>query len=175
MTLLFLAALGVGIVLFILFPVFARYGELSERPDARARRQKSLTEQKERLYEAIQDLDFEYRAGKLSETDYQSVRSDLVSQAAAVNSQLDEIVEPSVETKAEETPAEAVAEEAPADDEVAAEGPVCRSCHRVNPPGAKFCFHCGESMAAPASCPECGTELPKEARFCTSCGVAIPA
>lgn len=162
-------------MLFVLFPVFARYGEISRRPTADAQRRKFLAEQKERLYEAIKDLDFEHRAGKLSDADYQSVRSDLVSQAATVISELDAIAEAPADKKTEETPAEAEPAEATDSDVVATEGPTCRSCGRVNPPGAKFCFQCGEHITAPTSCPECGTELPKEARFCTSCGVAIPA
>ncbi|MGH9460172.1 MAG: zinc ribbon domain-containing protein [Vicinamibacteria bacterium] len=180
MTLLFLAALAAGVVLFILFPVFARYGEVSMTPTADARKRKDLTEQKERLYDAIKDLDFEHRAGKLSDADYQKVRSDLVSQAAAIIAQLDEVPEhvvpaelPQQAQQAQqaqrETPAESSADVTPPDE------PTCASCGQVNPAGARFCFQCGERIAAPASCPECGTELPKEARYCTSCGVAMPA
>jgi cell division protein FtsN len=173
LTLLFLAALAAGVVLFILFPVFARYGEVSKAPTAEAKRRKGLSEQKERLYDAIKDLDFEHRAGKLSDADYQAVRSDLVAQAAATIAQLDEVPEPVVPAELpqqaqRETPAESSAEVTPAEE------PTCASCGQANPAGARFCFQCGERIAAPASCPECGTELPKEARFCTSCGVAIP-
>jgi len=161
-------------VLFILFPVFARYGEVSTASTADARRRKDLTEQKERLYDAIKDLDFEHRAGKLSDADYQKVRSDLVSQAAAIIAQLDEVPEPVVPTELpqqaqREAPAESSADVTPSEE------PACASCGQVNPVGARFCFQCGERIAAPASCPECGAELPKEARFCTSCGVAMPA
>ena len=171
MTLFFLAALATGVVSFVLFPVFARSNEFSELPNADARERKSLGEQKERLYDAIKDLDFEYRAGKLSDADYQSVRSDLVSQAGAVISKLDEMVD----ATEKEPLRKEVSAEASTEDVTAAEGPTCPSCQRVNPPGAKFCLQCGAGIAAPENCPECGIELPKEARFCTSCGVAIPA
>ncbi len=171
MTLLFLAALATGVVSFVLFPVFARSNEVSELPSANARERKSLGEQKERLYEAIKDVDFEYRAGKLSDADYQSVRSDLVSQASVIMSKLDGMVD----ATEKEPLRKEVSGEASTEDVTAAEGPACPSCQRVNPPGAKFCLQCGAGIAAPENCPECGTELPKEARFCTSCGVAIPA
>jgi hypothetical protein len=173
LTLLFLAALAAGVVLFVLFPVFARYGEVSTTPTADARKRKDLSEQKERLYDAIKDLDFEHRAGKLSDADYQKVRSDLVSQAAAIIAQLDEVPEPGVPAELhQQTQREAPAESAQV---TPPEEPTCASCGQVNPAGARFCFQCGERIAAPASCPECGAELPKEARFCTSCGVAMPA
>ncbi len=171
MTLLFLASLATGVVLFVLFPVFARSSEVSELPSADARERKILGEQKERLYEAIKDVDFEYRAGKLSDADYQSVRSDLVSQAGAVISKLDEMVDAT-----EKEPLRKVVSGEPSTEDVTAEeGPTCPSCQRVNPPGATFCLQCGAGIAAPENCPECSTELPKEARFCTSCGVTIPA
>ncbi len=175
MTILFLAALAAGVVLFILFPVFARYGEVSRLPTAGARERKSLGEQKERLYDAIKDVDFEYRAGKLSDADYQSVRSDLVSQAAVVISRLDELAEPAEPVVPAQAPHKEASAESPTKDVTATEGPTCPSCQQVNPPGAKFCLQCGAQIAAPANCPECGIELPKEARFCTSCGVTIPA
>ena len=170
MTLLFLAALATGVVSFVLFPVFARSREVQELPSHDARERKNLTEQKERLYDAIQDLDFEYRAGKLSDADYQSVRSDLVSQAAAIMSQLDKLAEPAEPAVPAKPPRQEVSE-----DVTAAEGLACPSCERDNPPGAKFCLQCGARIEAPANCPQCGTELPKEALFCTSCGVVIPA
>jgi len=177
LTLLFLAALGTGVVLFIMFPVFARHGEVSKALTAEARKRKNLGEQKERLYDAIKDLDFEHRAGKLSDADYQSVRADLMAQAAAVITQLDEVpvpAEPAPERPSRPEPP-AASTKPPRQEVTAEEGPTCSSCGQTNPAGAKFCFHCGERIVIAATCPECGTELPKEARFCTECGVAIPA
>ncbi|HEX3651149.1 MAG TPA: SPFH domain-containing protein [Pseudonocardiaceae bacterium] len=53
-------------------------------------------------------------------------------------------------------------------------GAACGSCQAANPPGAKFCMHCGAAMAAPAvHCTGCGTELPTGARFCGNCGTAV--
>ncbi|HKN97277.1 MAG TPA: SPFH domain-containing protein [Pseudonocardiaceae bacterium] len=53
-------------------------------------------------------------------------------------------------------------------------GVACGSCQAANPPGAKFCMHCGTAMAAPAvHCTACGTELPSGARFCGNCGTAV--
>ncbi len=85
MTLLFLAALATGVVSFVLFPVFARSNEVSELPSANARERKSLGEQKERLYDAIKDVDFEYRSGKLSDADYQSVVLESLSRRQLVS------------------------------------------------------------------------------------------
>lgn len=43
-----------------------------------------LRERKEAVYENLRDLNFEYKAGKLPDTDYQSIRNSLEEEAAAV-------------------------------------------------------------------------------------------
>jgi hypothetical protein len=43
-----------------------------------------LRERKEVVYENLRDLNFDYKAGKLPETDYQTMRSSLEEEAAAV-------------------------------------------------------------------------------------------
>ena len=43
-----------------------------------------LQERKEVVYENLRDLNFEYKAGKLPETDYQNTRNSLEEEAAAV-------------------------------------------------------------------------------------------
>ena len=49
----------------------------------------------------------------------------------------------------------------------------CPQCDTENPEGAKFCLHCGASLAL--TCPHCNTELPPEARFCFACGAELIA
>jgi hypothetical protein len=43
-----------------------------------------LRERKEAVYENLRDLNFEYKAGKLPDTDYHSMRSSLEDEAAAI-------------------------------------------------------------------------------------------
>ena len=43
-----------------------------------------LRERKEAVYENLRDLNFEYKAGKLPDSDYQSIKSSLEEEAAAV-------------------------------------------------------------------------------------------
>ena len=178
MTLLFLAALAGGVVVFVLFPIFARASEVGKRPTATARERTSLLEKKDRIYEAIQDVDFEYQAGKLSDTDYKSVREDFLGQAAELIARLDELDASDVSTAetSQEAPdtLEQATQQVPSNgDEVS--GPSCPSCQQLNPEGAQFCMRCGSKLTSSAHCPQCGAELQKEARFCTACGEAIPA
>ena len=176
MTLLFLTALAGSVVLFVLFPIFARATEVSERPTAIAQERKTLGEKKDRLYEAIKDLDFEHQAGKLSEADYKTVRADILNQAAEAIARIDEIDQEDSGPIAqpEESAQESGPDSPPSSAEVA-NGPPCPSCEQPNPAGAQFCMHCGGKLTSPANCPQCSTELQEEARFCTACGVAVPA
>src|SRR5437667_7943385 len=50
-----------------------------------------LQRKKERILGNIQDLDFEYKCGKLSEQDYNHVRAEMNAEAAGVLRQIDEI------------------------------------------------------------------------------------
>jgi hypothetical protein len=43
-----------------------------------------LRERKEVVYENLRDLNFEYKAGKLPDADYQSIKASLEEEAAAV-------------------------------------------------------------------------------------------
>lgn len=43
-----------------------------------------LQERKEVIYENMRDLNFEYRAGKLSDEDYNSLKASLEEEAAAI-------------------------------------------------------------------------------------------
>lgn len=43
-----------------------------------------LRERKEAVYENLRDLNFEYRAGKLPDSDYQSMKNSLEDEAAGI-------------------------------------------------------------------------------------------
>ncbi len=54
-------------------------------------RQEYLLERKEATYENLRDLNFEYKAGKLSEHDYAIQRAALEDEAAAILAELEQI------------------------------------------------------------------------------------
>ncbi len=47
-----------------------------------------LRERKEAVYENLRDLNFEHKAGKVPETDYQSMRTSLEEEAAAIMAEI---------------------------------------------------------------------------------------
>jgi len=65
-----------------IFYVFSVPGQLTSEPEKT--RAAFLRERKEAVYENLRDLNFEFKAGKLPETDYQTMKSSLEEEAAAI-------------------------------------------------------------------------------------------
>lgn len=92
---------------------------------------KPLEEAKVRIYEALRDLQFEYRLGKLSDADYQASKQELQKELARVLQQIGETATPSKPVvKAE------------------AKGNVCPHCGASFKEKLKFCGECGKAMEA---------------------------
>jgi class 3 adenylate cyclase/tetratricopeptide (TPR) repeat protein len=50
---------------------------------------------------------------------------------------------------------------------------ICARCRAENPPGARFCSACGQSLGS--ACGQCGAGLVGGQRFCSSCGHDVAA
>lgn len=84
------ALLTAGTLFFIFRPLLAGgpfFGDL----DASQTPLKRLLRKKETVYENIKDLDFEYKMGKLSDEDYQGLRSDYEQQAFTLMREIEQI------------------------------------------------------------------------------------
>ena len=92
---------------------------------------KPLEEAKVRIYEALRDLQFEYRVGKMSDADYQASKQELQKELARVLQQMDETA-----------PVGAVKPAAKA------KGNVCPHCGASFKDKLKFCGECGKAMEA---------------------------
>jgi len=79
MTWLFLCAL---LAVASLFYVFYLPGRLFLGPEKT--RAGYLRERKDAVYENLRDLNFEYKAGKVPDADYQSLKSSLQDEAATI-------------------------------------------------------------------------------------------
>ncbi len=66
----------------VLFYVFYLPGKLYLGPEKT--RASYLRERKEAVYENLRDLNFEYKAGKIPEADYQSMKASLQDEAATL-------------------------------------------------------------------------------------------
>ena len=70
----------------VLAYVFYLPGELHLGPEKT--RLSYLRERKDMVYENLRDLNFEYKAGKVPDADYQSLKTSLEDEAAAILSEI---------------------------------------------------------------------------------------
>ena len=166
MILALLATLGAIVVAFVLYPVFTEAPATGPTVlDESALALSDLSDKKAMLYEAIQDLDFENASGKISETDYETLRNDYLAQVSVVIKKMDGLApaKPATATTVQAEPEEPATKQ---DGELA-----CASCGAHNPQGSNFCLECGHAFAL--GCASCGESLPANARFCNACGEKV--
>jgi len=97
-----------------------------------------LDERKAAIYENLRDLQFEYRVGKLSDSDYQNTKTDLQKQLAAVLAEVDRLkagIGPEVNGTAAAKPV------------VKASATECPHCGAKFDRALKFCGECGKVMS----------------------------
>ena len=137
MTLTVAVLLAVGAIVFTLF---VRVKDLPET--APVSPTAHLEERKSQIYENLRDLQFEFRLGKLSDSDYQKTKLDLQKELARVLGEIDSL-----------KPAPAAAAYAKA-----AKAPATATVAVKHDPNA--CPHCGASFAQPMKfCGECGKAM----------------
>ena len=95
-----------------------------------------LEERKAQIYENLRDLQFEFRLGKLSDTDYQKTKLDLQRELAKVLAEID-AVEPAAPAKPAKAPAA----------KVRPDGKTCPHCNAKFDQPMRFCGECGKAMA----------------------------
>jgi zinc ribbon protein len=100
-----------------------------------------LQRKKEVILGNIQDLDFEYKCGKLSEVDYAKVRGEMNAEAAAVLHDIDSI-ESTQDLDALIRREVLARRKQPVQQERSA----CPSCGHKNPATNKFCAECGAGL-----------------------------
>jgi len=127
----------------------------------------SLLAERERILDALQEIDFDYTLGKISESDYPGQRAALLQSGAAVLEQLDELgpeaapvsddVEKAIADRRESVksgPWQPVA----ADDEV--ERLVASRRRELSGKPTGFCHQCGQAVhQSDKFCSKCGATL----------------
>lgn len=79
---LFITCVCLLFTLSVLFYIFYLPGTLKLGPEKT--RVAYLRERKDVVYENLRDLNFEYKAGKFPESDYQAMKSSLEEEAASI-------------------------------------------------------------------------------------------
>jgi len=135
--------ISVGLLIFVVAPLLAPEAAVGATLPVDVTPQVDLKRRRLVLYENLQDLDFEYKAGKLSADDYQALRRDYTAEAAQLMAASQELEI----TRSEDALIER---------EVAA-----RRARRKAEPVPDY------------TCPKCGFENPLPVKFCGECGAKI--
>jgi hypothetical protein len=102
-----------------------------------------LDERKAAIYENLRDLQFEYRVGKLSDSDYQLTKKDLQKELAAVMAEVDRVKLQLAGGRGQAQPAPAPPVKPPEPDPF-----TCPHCNARFEQELKFCGECGKPMKA---------------------------
>lgn len=141
MVYLFCGLFGGALIAVIVAPLFRKESSL-ESAIIEETEWDLLLRKKEIILGNIQDLDFEYKCGKLSEEDYKKVRGEMGAEAAAVLQRIDAI-ESSQDLDA--LIRREVGIRRGTKTEVANEL-VCPTCQARNPLSNRFCAECGGKL-----------------------------
>ena len=104
-----------------------------------------LREKKKVIYDNLKDLNFEYRTGKLSDEDYQQLKTSLQYEMAELMKAIDEQEGRTAPAAAEPAGAAAIAA-------AECEPGVCASCGHANPAHHRHCSECGTRLTAVLAC-----------------------
>lgn len=153
MTLVIVVALLVAATL--LYTLFVRPSDIPAPEPVSPTRH--LEERRAAIYENLRDLQFEYRVGKLSDSDYQETKLSLQKELAVVIGEIDRIVKSRLPAKS--APSSASVKSASAQGSRSEQGSAQTSTAAAVAP-AKGAY----------TCPHCGADFPVALKFCGECG-----
>jgi hypothetical protein len=120
---------------------------------------------------ALKEIEFDRATGKLSDADYEELKTRYTAAAlAALRAESAEGGPDDVEAMI----AGRVRSLRSARASTPSPTPACPACGPRPEPDAVFCSWCGFRLEPPAWC-QCGASLPRDSRFCECCGTRVAA
>ncbi len=120
---------------------------------------------------ALKEIEFDRETGKLSESDYQLLKTKYTS--AAIEALRSETAGAADDVEAMVAARVRVLRFAAGSTLPGA--PACSSCGPRPEPDAVFCSECGRRLAAAGRCTSCGAAIVPGSRFCDGCGTQVAA
>ncbi len=166
-----IAAIFFTLAIFILVAMYL-YAPFMERRARRVTEEEhelsALLAERDRVINALQELDFDFKLGKIPEEDYPTQRSGLLQKGADILRKIDSFAPQAVSTQDEEERLEkaiaarradaSTAKPEVTDDDVESLISSRRRSHKEKAGG--FCPKCGKPiMATDRFCPSCGKSL----------------
>ena len=167
-----ISAIFFTLAIFILVAMYL-YAPFMERRARRVTAEEhelsSLMAERDRVVNALQELDFDFKLGKVPEEDYPSQRTGLLQKGADILRRIDSLAPQSVSAQDEEArlekaiaarraDASAPKTESVSDDDIESMLATRRKSHKEKTSG--FCPKCGKPvMTTDRFCPSCGKSL----------------
>jgi len=139
--------LAMGTVLFLAYPFFGKKVRVSS--GIRRSKLQILADKKEQALQVLKELEFDFKTGKLSESDYELLKERYRLKALSFLKRMDELSHPQV---MESHPPEKA---------------LPRKPEKIAPPLMR--------PSKRPTCPNCGKRLPGNFKFCPFCGAAVAA
>lgn len=187
-----LAAILIGIAFYVVaLPLLqqARRNTAAHAAPAAGAQQERLAEllaQRDAAFQALRELNFDHRVGKITAEDFVAFEASLKQNAAETLRALDQW-----EAESDDADLDAVMErairsrkDALAGRAAEPDGRTCPQCGKAASAGDKFCGKCGASLLAVTSpaptavrpvCPKCGQPHKPGDKFCGKCGQPLAA
>lgn len=165
---LFLLALLIGVGLFLAAPMMRKH---TRRAAEESQEGSTLLAERDRVINALQELDFDFKLGKIPDEDYPAQRTELLQKGADVLKKLDAIkpvfssgpdaearLEKAVAARRADSAAGSSAPEPVSDDEI--ESMLAARRKERNAKSSGFCPRCGKPvLVSDKFCPNCGKAI----------------
>ncbi|MHB1006009.1 MAG: zinc ribbon domain-containing protein [Chloroflexota bacterium] len=138
-----------------------------------------LLNQRDTIYRAIKEIEFDHQLGNLSDVDYTDLRDRYKGRALPVLKAIHDLEStasgqpnrPSAAGEADDSIELAIQKRRAQAKRSHGGGLTCGKCGVANQPGHRFCVMCGEPLAL--VCSACGQPHGDGARFCAHCGASL--
>lgn len=175
------AILVAAIALFaVAYPIIRRSGSTLLATVSAQETLDELLAQRDAAFQALRELNFDHRVGKITNEDFMAFEAHLKQVAANALRALDDW-EAETDDALERAIEHAVRQRRAV---LATSGRACSACGRLASPEDKFCAGCGQMLPAestpvevtppPLTCPACGQSFQSGDRFCAGCGRTLP-
>jgi len=141
-----LVIIAMALTLYVLLPLYRRQGGSRKvYYDSDADGLELLLREKEKIYNDIRDLDFEFGIGKMAEPDYRYLRNEAIKEVAHVMKQIESA---SATRRGNGHISDEVVEQWILDHRATKSIDLteCPACHEKTVASAKYCMHCGGAL-----------------------------
>ena len=132
---------------------------------------------------ALKEIEFDRETGKLSDADYELLKTRYTAAAVdalrderePVSSDIEVLIAAKVRSLRSASATTSLDTWPPIPSDASGPIPACETCGPRPEPDALYCSHCGRRLGSHPGCDRCGAALSSDSRYCTSCGRQVAA